>query len=112
MKYLKRLTLAASIVLASSGAYATEEAPSISYNWKNIKLSTASCLKRAKKAMGKADFSFITRKSLVVGSNFNSGFGYKGTVVCMTGKRIVFFIVSGPDFSMTQKLTAIIKKNF
>jgi len=116
MKYLKILTLASSMALvtASSGLYAEntdadEDAPAISYNWKNTALSLSSCMKQAKNAMDLTRFDYVARKSLVVGSNNNE---YKGTVVCLTEKKMVLFVVSGEEFSMAHKLTAKLKKNF
>ncbi len=114
MKYLKILTLASSMALvtASSGLYAgnmDEDAPAISYNWKNTTLNLSSCMKHAMKAMKNTGFEYIARKSLVVGPNDD---GYKGAVVCLTAKKMVLFVVSGEEFSMAQKLTAKLKKNF
>ena len=114
MKYLKILTIASSMALvtASSGLYAgnmDEDAPAISYNWKNTALKLSSCMKQAKNAMDLTEFDYVARKTLVVGSNNNE---YKGTVVCLTEKKMVLFVVSGEEFSTAQKLTAKLKKNF
>ena len=114
MKYLKILTLASSMALAtaSSGLYAGNtdaDAPAISYNWKNTTLSLSSCMKQAKNAMDWAGFDYIARKTLVVGANDDE---YKGSVACLMAKKMVLFVVSGEEFSTAQKLTAKLKKNF
>ena len=114
MKYLKILTLASSMALvtASSGLYAGNmdgDAPAISYHWKNTTLKLSSCMKQAKNAMDLTGFDYTARKTLVVGTNNDE---YKGTVVCLTAKKMVLFVVSGEEFSMARKLTAKLKKNF
>jgi hypothetical protein len=66
-------------------------------------------MRQAKNAMDLTEFDYVARKTLVVGSNNDE---YKGTVVCLTTKKMVLFVVSGEEFSTAQKLTAKLKKNF
>ncbi|MDM8559805.1 hypothetical protein [Candidatus Parabeggiatoa sp. HSG14] len=84
-------------------------APSLSYNWQNIKPSMTQCLNSAKASMKKTGFSVKTTKSLVVGASKTD---YKGVTLCIPSKRIAIFLASGADFSKAQKLAATLKKNF
>lgn len=82
------------------------EAPYMAYNWQRI---LPDCVSRAAEAMENTGFSVDQKKSLVVGRHDN---GYKGVVICRPGNDLVYFSVSGANFSDAQKLTAGIKAGF
>jgi hypothetical protein len=102
------------IILAIfSIAYAQEESgtPVIAFNWLNFTSETAQCLVQAEAAMAASEFSGLTRttKAFVVGAHNK---GYKGMILCIPSRGLVFFTVSGDNFPQASQLTQQLKNNF
>jgi hypothetical protein len=85
------------------------QAHDMRFSTKSMNLSLEQCLSETKKALKAADFPVFAS-----GAEFAHGYAgeYNGIVWCLPSSKLVFFVVSGPDWQVAEKKRVNLERGF
>jgi hypothetical protein len=106
MKVPFPLTVACALVAASAAA----AAPAMSTIWQETSLDLADCVRQAETAMRDAG---LTRNTQTLHESVYGEQGlYTGSIRCLSGKGVVFIVVSGPRQDRAAQYVGALKSRF
>ena len=99
--------IASALLVATTAAFA---APAMSTIWQETNLELPDCVKRAEDALRNAG---LTRNTQTLRESVYGEQGpYTGSIRCLSGKGIVFIVVSGPRQDRAGQLVSALKSWF
>jgi hypothetical protein len=89
---------------------AASAAPAMSTIWQDTSLDVAACVRQAELALHDAG---MTRNAQTLRESvYGEQGGYTGSIRCLTGKGIVFIVVSGPRQDRASQYVGLLKSKF
>jgi hypothetical protein len=103
-------SLSLGLALGLIAMTAASAAPAMSTIWQDTPLDLAACVKQAELALH--DAGLTHNAQTLRESVYGEQGAYTGSIRCLTGKGIVFIVVSGPRQDRTSQYIGMLKSKF
>ena len=106
----RSLSLTLTLALGLAATSAASAAPAMSTIWQETPLDLSACVKQAELALH--DAGMIKNAQTLHESVYGEQGPYTGSIRCLSGKGIVFMVVSGPRQDRASQFIGMLKSKF